>query len=231
MKQIGALALILIGSVLLMGQAIQKKSIDADEFVLKDSRGKARGKLYMETDGPRLALLDLNGVTRTELFLSQDRIAGLRMPDGNGDSRIMLFAHDEDALLTFRGSKTGIRIGLGTVKDTPELNFYDANQKSRALMYTTPDGSPKLELYHANENLGATLAVPGLAFLDADKKPRAFLAQLPEGAFLTVTDKEGFETTVGTKDLVTSRTGETHKTSAASVVLFDKDKNVLWKAP
>ena len=26
-------------------------------------------------------------------------------------------------------------------------------------------------------------------------------------------------------------TGETHKTSAASVVLFDKDKKVLWKTP
>jgi hypothetical protein len=31
--------------------------------------------------------------------------------------------------------------------------------------------------------------------------------------------------------MVTPRTGETHKTSAASLVLFDKDKNVIWKAP
>ena len=44
-------------------------------------------------------------------------------------------------------------------------------------------------------------------------------------------DREGFQTTIGTTDLVTPRTGETHKTSAASLVLFDKDKKVLWKAP
>lgn len=48
---------------------------------------------------------------------------------------------------------------------------------------------------------------------------------------LTVSDNEGFQTTVGTELLETTRTGETHKTSAASVVLFDKEKNVLWKAP
>ncbi len=42
--------------------------------------------------------------------------------------------------------------------------------------------------------------------------------------------KEGFQTVLGGTDLETPRTGETHKTSAASVVLFDKDKIVLWQA-
>ena len=46
-----------------------------------------------------------------------------------------------------------------------------------------------------------------------------------------VTDQEGFEATVGVEDLVTPHTGESHKTSAASVVLFDSKKNVIWKAP
>jgi hypothetical protein len=46
-----------------------------------------------------------------------------------------------------------------------------------------------------------------------------------------VFDDQGFETSIGVKDLATPSTGETHKTSAASVVLFDKNKNVIWKAP
>ena len=39
------------------------------------------------------------------------------------------------------------------------------------------------------------------------------------------------KTVIGSIDLETPRTGETHKTSAASVVLFDKDKQVVWQAP
>ncbi len=46
-----------------------------------------------------------------------------------------------------------------------------------------------------------------------------------------IIDGEGFAATLGTEDLVTPSTGETHKTSAASLILFDKNKNVLWKAP
>jgi hypothetical protein len=46
-----------------------------------------------------------------------------------------------------------------------------------------------------------------------------------------VEDADGFAATLGVTDLVTPRTGETHKTSAASLVLFNKDKNVIWKAP
>jgi hypothetical protein len=50
-------------------------------------------------------------------------------------------------------------------------------------------------------------------------------------AHLTVHDPNGFETILGNIDLVTERTGETHKTSAASLVLFGKGNKVLWQAP
>ena len=48
---------------------------------------------------------------------------------------------------------------------------------------------------------------------------------------VTLQDSDGFKTVIGSIDLLNPRTGETSKTSAASVVLFDKDKKVLWKAP
>jgi hypothetical protein len=44
-------------------------------------------------------------------------------------------------------------------------------------------------------------------------------------------DDNGFLAAVGVEDLVAPTPGQTHKTSAASVVLFDKNKNVIWKAP
>ena len=67
----------------------------------------------------------------------------------------------------------------------------------------------------------------GLTLYDPNGKLRA---SLHDGS-LEVSDKEGFQTKIGTTDLVTPRTGETHKTSAASMILFDKDRKVLWQAP
>jgi hypothetical protein len=46
-----------------------------------------------------------------------------------------------------------------------------------------------------------------------------------------VTDESGFSAAMGSADLETTRTGEKHKTSAASLVLFGKDGKVLWSAP
>ena len=48
---------------------------------------------------------------------------------------------------------------------------------------------------------------------------------------IVVNDPEGFSAQLGSVDLVTPRTGEQHKTSAASLVLFGKDSKVLWSAP
>lgn len=48
---------------------------------------------------------------------------------------------------------------------------------------------------------------------------------------LSVEDEEGFSAVLGKTTVVTPRTGEKHKTSAASLFLFDSRKNVIWKAP
>ena len=48
---------------------------------------------------------------------------------------------------------------------------------------------------------------------------------------LQITDEAGFMSVIGSADLQTPRTGEAHKTSAASLVLFGKDGKVLWSAP
>lgn len=44
-------------------------------------------------------------------------------------------------------------------------------------------------------------------------------------------DEQGYQAMLGRSALVTPRTGETQMRSAASLVMFDKNKNVIWKAP
>jgi hypothetical protein len=52
-----------------------------------------------------------------------------------------------------------------------------------------------------------------------------------DGPSLQLRGKDGFETDLGVTSLVTITTGESHTTSAASIVVFGKDKKVLWSAP
>jgi hypothetical protein len=47
----------------------------------------------------------------------------------------------------------------------------------------------------------------------------------------TVRDERGSLAILGQAYLETPHSGETHVTSATSLVLFDKDKTVIWKAP
>jgi len=48
---------------------------------------------------------------------------------------------------------------------------------------------------------------------------------------MVVTDGEGFKPVVGTMQLVEPKTGKTEEASAASLLLFDKNKHLIWRAP
>ena len=48
---------------------------------------------------------------------------------------------------------------------------------------------------------------------------------------MKVYDDRGVEATLGAEELVTLPTGETQTRSLASLVMFDKNKNVIWKYP
>ena len=60
---------------------------------------------------------------------------------------------------------------------------------------------------------------------------RTYLKLEDKQATFELYDKAGFKTMVGTTDLLTPQTGESHRTSAASLVMFGKDDKVLWSAP
>jgi hypothetical protein len=71
---------------------------------------------------------------------------------------------------------------------------------------------------------------PPLAALQRENMSASLRAS-KDGPSLEIEDSQGYKATVGSTGLVTPRTGETHNTSAATVLLFDKQKNVIWKAP
>jgi hypothetical protein len=67
LKRVGALLLLGACAVVLMGQTAAKRTIIADEFILKDSAGVVRATLGFQRSEPTLTLFDSNGQKETAL--------------------------------------------------------------------------------------------------------------------------------------------------------------------
>jgi hypothetical protein len=175
MKRIGVAAIVIAASLLVMGQkAAVNRTIEANEFLLRDSNGTVRSKWVVTQDGPRLLLLD-----------------------GNGKERVVMYCN------AFGGGG----LGLGGIA----FPGYGGAATSMGFIGPTDKTGPLIMMTQAESSI--------------------HLATREGNPLIGIEDKEGFSATVGSTDLVTERTGETHQTSAASVILFGKDKKILWKAP
>jgi len=144
---------------------------------------------------------------------------------------------------------------------TPHLALFDADGQVRAIVAVLPSGTPDLYLCDADGKPRASLAVwedgPSLTLRDAKGKDRATLELsrdwgpilwlddaagktrlelglgLPDGnPILSLADKEGTtRATLGATSTKTLATGVVHQRPESSLVLSDKEGNVLWQAP
>ena len=135
------------------------------------------------------------------------------LKDTNGETRAWLGMAQTVAQLVIYGpenNKGGFMI-IGSGPNGPIISLADGKANQRVNLDLQPGGDPRL------------------IFRDESGSSTAYLAG--GGPYLSLSDGEGFQTTIGRTDLLTPRTGESHKTSAASVVLLGKDRTVLWSAP
>jgi hypothetical protein len=95
---------------------------------------------------------------------------------------------------------------------------------SVATLSATRDG-PSLTL------LGGPLSVPLPSATLSATRDGTSLTLLGDAPSLTLHDKAGYSAVLGTGDLVNNKTGETSKTSAASLLMFGKDNHTIWRAP
>ena len=85
----GVLALTLVGCLLLLGAASPKRTVSAEEFILRDEDGDLRVSLHMTASGPALSLFDANGKVRAVLAMGADGPM-LLLADANEVSRALL---------------------------------------------------------------------------------------------------------------------------------------------
>jgi len=169
LKRLGAAALIVVTSLVVMGQAPSKKTVEANEFILRDDSGNIRARLFM--------------TAKTTTTMT---IPGMNIPvPATFNPKATFSLYDE------KGQVSG-------VLDDDSVTFFKSHV-----------------------SLGGGLLTIG------DQTSGVVVSPYSVGLF----DEQGFEATLGRRALVTPRTGETQTRSAASLVMFDKNKNVIWKAP
>jgi len=121
--------LLLTGAAILMGlTGKQPQTIEAEQFVLRDTEGTVRGALGITPDGAvGLNLADTTGHTRITLDLAANGSPGLDFYDPQGKPRA-----------TFALGPTG----------TPGLGLYDASDKLRTSLDVPAPNTPGLAFYH-----------------------------------------------------------------------------------
>jgi hypothetical protein len=287
----GVALLVAFGSFVAMGQMPSRKSIEANEFILRDDSGKVRARLSMivpdgaATGFPPVAQLILSdekgknrvavsGGTSSETMKFVQReprsgVPGFSVFDEQGRARGYFIETNGDGssvqLLDAKGNAP-IRLGLSEVSAdsiaTGRLLVHDNGGNVRARLSVTEKTTTTMTLPGV-EPMPVTLnPEPLLTFYDEKGQPQVLfdhsnlvfesggrpsvmlgngtLSLLGNGEStfallspynISLSDQDGFSASLGLSNLVTSRAGEMHKTTAASLTLFDKNKNVIWKAP
>lgn len=205
---------------------------------LADEKGKA-GVFISSSDafGNSLSLDDSKGFPVTLLTTDRAVLPSLEaksvsLKDSDGNVRARLFMTEtQTGDITLPGMSNSVK---ATFPPSPTLALYDLKGKTR--VFLDGDGNISAGVVSVSDlsghSLGMLSAVDNLgAMLSLDNGKGEQRLSLEPG-HLELSDDEGFQSSLGVqKDLVTSRTGETHQTSAASLLLFDKNKHVIWKAP
>ncbi len=178
LKRIGLVLLLIPTALLVMGQARQPRTVEAEQFVLRDPQARQRATLEMWAGSAALRLFDNDGRMRAMLGVTSKGDAGLSLFDAAGNNT---------ANLASLGVSSSLALSTGAEKRLP--------------------------------------------MMDAIRQPGITLHTGREGVGLELGDSTGYSAALGSTQLLTPNSGETHQTSAASLVLFGKDKKVIWSAP
>jgi hypothetical protein len=244
LKRVGAAALLGIASLLLVAArhpAPEPSASESQRIVLRDPATGDRAVL----DGEGLSLLDNHGRTRIEL---RDSTTGPKQPQGVSGAWLKLY--DDNG-----------RPGVELTEEVPPADFlqgFAREQSSGNLVMLDYQGDSVTAanlgvgkasgLWLAKTHLGQSQAWPTADDVDValsidggsagmqvqehnDQRIGLFARKGMPG--LDLTDAAGFETQIGVSDLKYPSSGQSLRTSAASIVMMSDKKGhkVIWSAP
>jgi hypothetical protein len=224
-RKAGIAALVVASAVALMGQARTSRILEANEFVLKDNSGTVRARLSMETTN-RPTLTFYRDKTHISASLAGGDEPFLILSRAGTNEQVQLGANRGFYGLGLYEEQ--IRAGLSVQNGNPGIELYDKSGKPRVAIESGETGESILLGGTAGKEF-ATLWNAGVSIFGKTGSVRVELGE--EGPSLDLKDNEGYSTTLGRTDLVALASGRKERTPAASVVLFGKDRKVLWSAP
>jgi len=126
-----------------------------------------------------------------------------------------------------------VRGWFGIIGKGSEMTLGNANAQPMIILEVSTD-SADLHFYGSGSS-GMNLAInsgdPSISIIKAGAQGGAKIIFEKNGPSLRLEDANGFSTVVGTTRIEASSTQQVQYTSAASVVLFDKKGDIIWKAP
>ncbi|MGH9357712.1 MAG: hypothetical protein ACRD1O_00885 [Terriglobia bacterium] len=143
------------------------------------------------------------------------------LTDSSGKVRVKMYADEKGAtgiVLSDAKGKKRAAVAVDSSGGTAGIALTDAQGEPREMMGVDSSGAP------------------GIWLDDAQGIPRASMAVSSSGnPTIELTDAQGFGMTLGRTSTATPTTGQTQRTSAASIVMFGKSKSkdhpVIWRAP
>jgi hypothetical protein len=206
-KLAGGLAALVVLVLAVMGQAGPRpRSVDAEEFILKDSSGKRRAVLSVAQGGlAHLAFYDRQDAPRLGLGVGGNGAPTLALADAGGHARAKLeLQADGVARVILLDEKYRLAVVVGVSRQgAPWVGLSNHQSGSGAEMGVLDNGDASFSLTDSSGKIRATLGL-------ADGSPTMML-----------TDEKG-SPRVG----VSASRGQD-----ASIGLLDGGGKVLWKAP
>lgn len=213
-KQLGAAALIAAVSLLIMGQASPKKTVEANELILRDSSGNIRARLSMYVPkgaapsvaaASQLVFFDEKGKQRVVLDGGNSwGIPGLSLYDGQEHLRAnfiesdafgmgsALMLQDEHGNLQTRLNGLGVLATLvqSTRADASEFRLQDGHDNTRARLFVTEKHTENMTIPGMDKPVPMTFnPSPVLALYDEKGKAQvdrvAYTFGFARGAFFT----------------------------------------------
>ncbi len=134
-----------------------------------------------------------------------------------------------------RDANGHVRAELAMMGSTPSLKFRDESGSALVtLSLNDKPAGPLLLLSDPQHHASVALSVlenagPQLSLAGERPDIQLRMGVNPDGTNLELSDKDGFMTSIGNGIL--PKNGQVKNTSAASIVLFNKDHKVLWSQP
>jgi len=235
--KVGGVAVVsVVGALFLMGQAVVPNISDevrTRTLVIVDDEGRKRAVLSSDKDGVTLSLADEAGTWRVVLGTSEEG-GSLTLQDRIGKTRARLGALSSKAGLDLLDQAAKVQVNLTAHLAGSELRLRDPAGSVTAELTAVTAFGPRLKLGNDAETgafVSGRVDAPEIWLHNRSTGSAARLKADKDGPALSLRDAEGSRAKLGSTDAEDFAPGTSPNPSAASLVMIDKDKGVIWKAP